>query len=537
MTGDSDVSRLRRVLTVFAVLVIIGQVAVAPVAAGPDGDGFAGDHCGRDAAGILVDVVLLDWDKSIECEQASQYQTLTVSDGYQTALALEDLQNGSIIPIRNHLETSKTFARTVAKSEAVKAFNNNSTRAEAKTRVNESLAELYTNMQLNTLETYGANVNQTWYVVQAYQDAGLISGYDSPLAVRAVSTADGEWPWGFSGSIVNGYDTTFTYENATFTLLDGSNTSIPVLNTSDAGYSNPMDGSHDHPVVMTVHPDNWTGTDHNGENADDFANLLRSAPYDDTLGQIQTTHDDVQTNAMTYVDSLYDTYNTSEELNVTEVLDPITLASQWNTNEETTGSYGWLAAELGLGGLNGSINQSFYINYTPASNHTATNEFDFNGTNNTTYAFETGQSYNISGTMFTDWLPASTNGSFILNQTYNTSNAAPPVLFVQQTDDGTRVVELDGQFTITNLVNVRTGEQVNQTAPEQVNLQTWNASSTKQELQMVLEYRDNITRTYDTGGGGGGVNLGGISLGGASIGALVAIAGILYVADRSSSAS
>ncbi|WP_435317947.1 hypothetical protein [Haloarchaeobius sp. TZWSO28] len=143
----------------------------------------------------------------------------------------------------------------------------------------------------------------------------------------------------------------------------------------------------------------------------------------------------------------------------------------------------------------------------------------------------------FNGQLMTEWEPSSTNGTFLNGTTYYTANATDSVYFLdQRTSNTTQMVELEGEFTITSLSHAKTGEALNETTLEDYNHQTANATLTYDQLQQILEFRDQHNDNYQSGGSGS-IGFGGISLGGAAIGGLVAIAGLLVLADRASSAS
>jgi hypothetical protein len=146
-----------------------------------------------------------------------------------------------------------------------------------------------------------------------------------------------------------------------------------------------------------------------------------------------------------------------------------------------------------LTGLNGSVDESFEITYTPAENSSLSDS------ENAT--FQSGESYNLTGTLFTNWEPSSTNGSFERGTTYNTSNADSPVWVIYQANDSTtEIAELNGEFTIDTLTDVSTGEEVNSTTLEENNRGSYNATLDQARMEWLINYHDNITN--DDGGGG-----------------------------------
>jgi hypothetical protein len=250
--------------------------------------------------------------------------------------------------------------------------------------------------------------------------------------------------------------------------------------------------------------------------------------------EIEAASSGVKANAKQYVDALFANYNQSEGINVTEELTANDVASQWNTNYNTTGYYGWIAAHLGISGLEGNVNSSFAINYTPRVNHTENGNYSLNDSGTTEYAFVAGESVNISGTLMTDWAPAKTNGSFLRGETYDTANANAPVLFIEQVNSTeSRVVRLNGTFTIDTLTNAKTGETINSTSLEEQNQQTWEGNTTEQQIQKFIEYRNKSVSINEVNDGSatGGFSFGSIGPFGAGALGLLVLGG-LFVAGQ-----
>jgi hypothetical protein len=511
MTG-----RLRRALVLAIVVGLVAQSAVAPAMAAPDDDGAFGDECGRSLGELTVDVLTGKLDKSSKCEAMELVANTTWADTYASGLAQSDLGQAGRTPISNHLEDSKTYARTIVKTEAVRAFNNDTlTKAEIKDRVNQSVEDYYATMQKNLERTYRANVNQAWYAYKAREQAGLNEGvlavqhhYDTPIEDSTQSDTLRNW--------FNSSDGTYTYKKTTVnvTLVNGETietTSVKALVNDYTMYTSPANQSIPDPdlnpgtlAMYAGDPDaNWANpVDAYNYNTTNSIEIYDGYDYRTLWADINSTADGVKANGDQYVDSLFTTYNRSEGVNVTEVLSPNDLASQWNTEYESTGQYGWMAAQLGLTDLQGNVSSSFEIEYTPRSNHTPTS-LGLGG-NETTYAFTSGTTANLSGTLMTDWAPTSTNGAFVQGSTYDTADATAPVLFIEQVNSTeSRVVELDGTFTVTSMTNVQTGDSVNETTLDEQTQQTWNVSSTEDELNGLLDYRQDSIDSYQTSSTGG----------------------------------
>jgi hypothetical protein len=507
-------SRARRLLVVVAVLALVVQ-ASAPGAAQSSPE--TPEECDRGYLESTWQVITGTYDyNSGKCHEARAHQNATAADIYASGLALADMQQGAQVSLGNNLEYSRTVVRAAAKAEAVRQFQNGSNQSVTEAAVNETIEEYYATLQANLLETHDAQLAQVEYNYNAENQEGLavlwFEGSNNKLE-----------PWGESLDLawsLTGSDGVVSFENYSTSLVNGTTVNYTGMT---------QQGGNVHEFLDTGHDTAEIGVSPTQDETNVYL-IYDGEYYKESWNRIESMTSGVKSNATAYVGDLYATYDNASDLNVTEVLDPLTLAQEFNTNLNSTGSYGWQAAEIGLTGIEGSVNESFTIQYTPFSNHTVENiPGGLNQTSEPVYRYNTGQTVNISGTFFTSWAPASTNGTFQTGTTYNTSNADSPVMFVVQTENGTHTAELDGEFTITELTDVTTGDSLNETTLETKNQQTWNASSTREELRALAEYRDSVSGTYSTGGGSGGFNLGGLSLGGAALGGLVTLGAALLV--------
>lgn len=159
-----------------------------------------------------------------------------------------------------------------------------------------------------------------------------------------------------------------------------------------------------------------------------------------------------------------------------------------------------------------------------------------------TYAPDGGESVYLSGALFTDWKPSSTNGSFDVNSTYDTANSGDEsVVFLDSTQGGQApgYYTLNGSFTVVDLFNAETGEPVNSTEMEDYNSQTFDSALTQDEITRILD--DYYTNKYEDlwgggditiGGGGGGGGIGGVFSGLANalgVGGVIVLGSLLLI--------
>jgi hypothetical protein len=199
----------------------------------------------------------------------------------------------------------------------------------------------------------------------------------------------------------------------------------------------------------------------------------------DHFEQIDTVHGNVRANVDAYVDAVYSGY-VQGELNTTDIMDPATLAYEAGTEANSTGYYGYAAAQLGALGMSGEIN------------HSHTVELLSNGSTTQTH---TGTLY-YSGDDRTEFA----NGT-----TYDLANLSGSVYMATSDDDGADIIKLSNRadaFRITEAINTKTGEQVNKTVVEQKTYETYNASRLADELADLRELRESYEQQSSGAAGG-----------------------------------
>lgn len=558
----SDYSHIRRVLIVGFVLALVAQPMVGSAAAATTDDDCSPD----DTEDLVLDMVTADF-RAVEnaldggsifdynggivtddnCFSQQQLEEQTKVRVYQAALTAGDI-SGDVETIQNnHLEDSRTFAATIAKREILVGIENGDNLSTIEQNVNQSINDYYATIQTNILASYRTTMNDLYY------QSNISMNYGSNFELVLQDTGSDDSTGTIYGFAPNAPETTSSDTgridliNETVTLVNGSNYSLTKYVYHPFDYdlatfsiTNPGNGGGG-PEIYALHPDYdrdiYESTGDNGYTGLDGQNanlILDNYKWYQTWNQTQNIAEQMKANYAGpngVAEQAINQVNASE-FDANEFVDANTLATQFSTNYDSTGYYGWRAAEAALLGWNGTLNESFSITYDPAGTTTTYSNTTGNITSNTT---ELGPR-NMTGVLYTNWAPNSTNGSFDTGATYNTSNADSPVYFINQTTSNTtNMVALDGTFTINEMTNVRTGGAVNSTTLEEQNRQTANVSATLEEMQRLLELEQNAIESYDTSGGGSGggggdwFNFGDLSLGGAALGGLVALGAALIL--------
>jgi len=408
----------------------------------------------------------------------------------------------------NHLEDMEPFVYTVIKNATYHAYvEKNMTEAEAKAYVEDKVNETYMVPARNFAESY-----RIWAEHLTYLNT---TGDAEGIAILGQTQTNGEDAFRTGYSFVYGKDQyNIHWPNGTvgrgfYDVGDKATVSLmePAERTDECGTSDYCD-------ILTRGPNGTTTT---------ILDVSKAYSFWDS---IHAERDRMANQSATFVSDVYANWNRSElENNSTEFFDAITLATQFNTNENTTGYNGWTAAEMGLYGINGTANRTFTIDYTP--------DGDGDG-------YEPNETVRLYGSLFTNWQPNATNGSYVNGSTYNTTNAAPGlVFFTAQFNDSSQMVRLDGEFTIRELRSGKTGETLNETTLEEDNRQTLNYTSFIEEMERMQDYRENITVAVEgeSEEEPTGFDFGGLSPMGAGVGGLAALVLVVVVANQLGSRS
>lgn len=389
---------------------------------------------------------------------------------------------------------SQSVAYAKAKAAAVKAMNNNSTEAETRAAMVEAVDDHYASMEINYLNSKSELVERSHYLNDVwFSDAGIDEstsssqkGYTGVYGTgiawdkpgynnMTLQSADYQLVNGTEHSVHFYFEDDNDFRYVWFNDAKASNYSDPgASETRDPDYINYFNSSAQNPPV-----------DGRGPSADATGNfeamvVLDTSESKQVLSDIDTQHSSINSSMNTWLDNTYANY-TAGSIDESDVLDPVTLSQEFATEYNTTGHYSYAAADLALQGYNGTLNHSMVFDLHNGS---------AGRTSNAT----------LNGTLFTDWEPSSTNGTFETGTTYN-ATAAPTLVYVS-TNDGLRVVE--GEFHIEEMTNVKTGEQINSTTLESYNRQTadpgWNESEYKQMLELQQELDEAQAAAAGTGG-------------------------------------
>jgi hypothetical protein len=440
----------KKVATAFILLFMItGASAIAPMLVGLGGLGVIGS---------IAYYILGLQQKIAQLEEINQTvtQNLNLSENNADYIinSYTLSRNASLQFSKDVGNQTKPWAWTLVKYYALKTINeelNNGTDfttalIKAKTTARDKLKQYYINATKNP--TVDMNESSwAWYFTV------------KNLAIQARNTATAQ----------SSYIDFFTF------VTVESGTEI-TLSAQASGYE--RDGTFvtdDVNALVTMQTKSYTCNDFTI-----YYDVPKAAGYtDQRIGDLETqyksalnsycgAYQQVADNLEVYVDSL--TYDLFTSGNFTELLDPVTLATQINNDAETTGYYGYAAAELALSGLN------------------------LSGLNKTVTIVVNGTT--LSGILFTDW-----SGTLEVNKTYT----ADPLRLWYFIDENGQLYDLQGyNFTVVDLRD-KDGNKLQNTTFERYVDHSGDIQKIYDELAKLNELYNRYLEMQTISGGGGSV--------------------------------
>ena len=333
---------------------------------------------------------------------------------------------------------SKNYVWGLVKYTALKAKSENKTLAEATSLVGQALDEYYKNVTLNVLYAEKDLLTSVAGKLDFWTDSGAFDSNSSNRIYLHVPDVDGygartfTFQPTFSGSsnsvyagpssggssywhtakLINGNFSDGLYITAYSTPYGSFNRTqmkvLDIVSGSNSGY---------------LYPDRISVAD--------VGEIYNKTIFDELLNRLVNDYNYFSSNAANYVNAIYNNDVTYENL-----VDPYLLATFLSTDYNSTGYYGYYAAEMALMGLPTNLNSSFTIQLDDGTT--------------------------LSGMLFADYLINSTGANTTVikvNGTY-TVPAGGLVFFV---DENGNLYKLAGNFTVTGLYDQKTGNPLNET--------------------------------------------------------------------------
>lgn len=501
-----------------AMLLVASAVGVAP-SASPVGTASATHDCSTleetltfalGTTGQVVDKTLRD-GKCTESHRAEAIDDLNEANAEQERL---DIYNAALqqraetqtqnAVLDNYLNDSQSVAWMKAEIAIAEAYQNGSSKAVAKSKAKQAIADYYATKQANLNERWMISLTSYRALLETAENQSNITqrpmsgGADAVGAVNATGQNPDPSFVGITGT-QQSHDGGYrgpglkSFPNGTVTLVNGSAEETLDIKTGRIDYPG---GTH----YTTTTFDITTGS---GEIATgvSWGEFVVEAPneYSDRItymdpdkfaerwSHIETLNNDLQAEVDPFVNSTWTAYE-SGQINSSDVLSRNTQMFEYGvdaTNDSSRNLYNVVAA-LSSMGLD-----------TPSIAGAGTMEVSYAGT---TY----------DGLVMAREAP---NGSWSSGTTYNTSDIDGVVMLA--TTGGSQI-NMEGEFTV-EAINAEDGSSVEQVSATKVVYKTANTSEQLQKMQKISDLRAQVEAYKSrieagTGGGDGGGDDDGLAL-------------------------
>lgn len=389
----------------------------------------------------------------------------TQLDMFHAAASLNQSEQEMFIVMSNRLQDTRGVAYTEAKIAAVEALNAGANQSEAQDAAREAVGEYYSTIQSNILTRWEAGTAQADYIEDARIDAGG-TGW------QYVQTSTG-----IHGDGGNAFDGKAT---ATVTLADGTERTFTTFRTGTTVVT---------PLPTKTNSSEGTVADgykvrvYSNEDRNASTVILPADQYQGILYEVEAQDDAVKANIGTLVSDVYNRYQAGE-IDDTDLLSPVELASRAASNYDSTGYYSFAAAELSSLGYGGDMNAS----------HVVTIE----SVNESTGAYE---NVTKEGTLF---YTGDDLGNLSTGQRYVPSDYSG--IFLLATAEG--IMEINDPFTIDSAIDVTDGTELATTDLESYDYNTADAETLLLMLEELKDLRESIENSETQSSGGGGFNFG-----------------------------
>ncbi|MDS0241796.1 MULTISPECIES: hypothetical protein [unclassified Haloferax] len=396
-----------------------------------------------------------------DMEQSDANQTKT--DIYSAGTSVKAQEEVFKSTYGNYLNDSQSVAWMKAQVAVAEAYENGSSKAQARIAAKEAIADYYATRQINFIEQWNVSQGQIWTLYQqAEQEDGISTGSLGYITFNDPGDADPDRAFPVSVqsqtmTLVNGT----TYDAHLWRVQNGNGPDAEAsIGLTKIDYSGNLAGAY------------IKGPDSNYEDlqATDFYY------YYNTWPRFQTLNDNLQSEADNFVNATYDDF-ASGEINASDVISANTAMFEYGTETGDNSSLYSSTAALALMGFD-----------TPNLNSS--------GLMNVTYQ---GQTY--QGLVLARSAPG---GAWTANTTYNTSNITGPVFLAAS--DGEKVDFDDNtDFTINGMVS-KDGTKIQTQNTTKYVYKTANTSELLEMQRQLTELRAEIeAREASAGGGGGGI--------------------------------
>ncbi|AKH97353.1 hypothetical protein [Halanaeroarchaeum sulfurireducens] len=412
-----------------------------------------------------------------------------MADVYAGARTIHESQTTALAVVDNRLTDARSPAMTEAKIAMVHAHSAGKNETEATRAAHAAIEEYYSPIVANLNALWGQKVGYWNYSAHAeIQSSGSfgawVGGESMPLTVtdgtyhptlvnRSLTLPNGsEVPTVAIHGTLDGSAYDLHYSGDAY--LSGDNaTAHPDAVGNEVVYSHLTEQTYH--VLLEV--PSQTQEDWAYDRLSDIVPTTGVSEPSDTLhyyhDSVYAEIEQLQANVDPLVNATYQQYD-PDEIDTTDVLSPTELASRAATEYNSTGYYAFLASQFAMMGYAGNLPTSHVVEY---------NGTTYNGsvfyTGDDLSGLETGRLYD----------PADYAGAFVMAYQDGTESAT---------------LDLEGPFTIVEMIDTRTGETVSNATMAEYTYETTNATELLAELERLVDAREEIV-AEDTPASGGGL--------------------------------
>ena len=401
---------------------------------------FGGIPAAADALGVFK-----FGPDSCEVDTAKQ-ERLALLAG--SAVTNQSEQNTQTVA-NNYLTDARQVAYAEGKLAAVEALKDGAVAEQAKHEANQSVDQYYQSIYVNTGSGYSTGVQQAKYVYEReYEQTGSTGSWVYPVDANGNALQFAANPWEeVTVEHPDGDTTIWTYRLSSGELV------TPFPNKTTAPGGGPYITG---PSLRVVGPDDTSDTRSGGA----YTSIADSQTFGTIVSEVDSQRTQVKDNLAVTVDGTLAEIDPAN-ITTTDFLSPSEIASRASTDHESTGYYGFAAAQLAATGYQGNLNTSHTIERASGERVEGTLFY----TGNDLDQFQNGTRYD----------PTAYDGTFLF------------------ATNGDGIQELTAPFEIVRQTNTNTGE-----ATENATLQSYVYNTTTTDgLSEDLSLLSQVAEEYD----------------------------------------
>jgi hypothetical protein len=471
---------IRKFATVVLVLTIVSS-GIMPMGLSPIGESEAIHDCSSvDALAYGFSLGYVNEDKCTNnhVEQAvEEVRDAETSqdkvDIYSSASAQKEQSRNFEVVYDNYLQDTESVAWMKAEAAIARAYENGSTKAEAKVAAKEAIADYYAKKQINLYRSWNTHLQSFKYLNQRAKQEGFTG-----FVHNETDTNYNSWSTG---------PNVLAIESHNVTLVNGTNQTQNGFRLS--GESGTDVGLGDSAYVTPATKKNYSVYDYstgdkksvwfeiNSVNVSapnsnyDELNYMEIQPYMDRWKEIEAKNDNLQNESDAFVDATWQDYQDGN-INSTDVLNRNTIMFEYGTSAQGNGSYYDVIGATAAMGLS-----------TPNMTNAGTMEITIPDANNT-----------YEGMVFARNPP---NNQWEVGKTYNPDNISGPVML--GTTSG-NMFEVKRNFTIDS-ATTKDGTSQSTVNTTNYNYKTANTTELQAKYDKLLKLTQELQERSETADG------------------------------------